>query len=142
MRLVGLMIVLLGLAGVAVMAFVAEQWMVGIAFLAAALAIVLPALVGDGFGTIADANLMIEFVRDPGGTVVDEITGRLEQEADQPKIARPATASETATPSFDADAALARYMAQRETGQIETRVAQGIAPLPAAPVRTFGRKQA
>jgi hypothetical protein len=83
---------------------------------------------GLAVGEAGDPTALVDFVSDPAGAIVDTATDRIGDwlKDDSSKAA-------TEQPEFDADAAIARYLAQRE-------------PQPAAasastsPARGFGRK--
>jgi len=85
-------------------------------------------------GEAGNPIALVDFVRDPAGAIVDTATDRLGDWFTDDKPA----AAEPEQPKFDADAAIARYLAQRP--------AEPAAVLPAssaigvAPVRSFGRK--
>jgi len=78
---------------------------------------------GLGAGAAGDPAALINFVRNPAGAIVDTATDQL---ADWFKK------DEKEEQGFDADAALARYLAQRGT--------EPAPPAHSAPSRVFGRK--
>lgn len=84
-------------------------------------------------GEAGNPIALVDFVRDPAGAIVDTATDRIGDwlSDDKPAAAQPEQ------PKFDADAAIARYLAQRP----EPSAAQAAAaPAASAPVRGFGRK--
>jgi hypothetical protein len=81
-------------------------------------------------GESGDPTALIEFVRDPAGAIVDTATDRL---GDWLSEAKPSAAAEPEQPKFDPDAAIARYLAQRDAGPAAPSAT------PASPVG-FGRK--
>lgn len=141
MRAVLMVLASVALAALAVIAFMRGEWLTGTAFLAGALAIVLPVFFGEGFGSLGDAELLFRFVRNPYDTIVDETVDRLTGQDDEPQPARPSYPTKPGEieypQSFDADAALQRYLASKAAGQVEVAAEQPAA----APIRTFGRKQ-
>ena len=88
---------------------------------------------GLSVGEAGDPSAVIDFVTDPADAIVDTATDRLSEWIDD----RPKAAAAADQPGFDADAALARYMAQRER---EPAAAPAVIPASAAPARSFGRK--
>lgn len=83
---------------------------------------------GQEAGESGDPSALIDFVRDPADAIVDTATDRLADwlTPDENKVA-------AEKQGFDADAAIARYMAQR--GPESPAVPAG-----PAPARGFGRK--
>ena len=119
-----------GVLGVyAFQAFTNAHWFAGACSLAGALAILLPAMLGRGFGQWSDAERLMGMIRNPTGTLLDVGLDRVGNLAD-----RKAATDQPVQPAFDPDAALARYMECRE-GPADPSP-------PAPPVSAFGRKQA
>ena len=85
-------------------------------------------LSADQAGDLGDATALFEFVSNPADAIVDTATDRLADWLnDQPKGAA------ADQPGFDPDAAVERYLAQRDTQP-------PAAPVNPAPYRSFGRK--
>ena len=137
MRAALTMLIAIGLVGLGMFLLFRGQYFSGGVFLLGSAAIILPALSGRGMGSVGDADQLMDFVRNPVGTLIesaiDQVGGGSDDE-DQPKRNR-FSADAVAAPAFDPDAALARYMERRDPN------AEPLAP-PTAPIRTFGRKQA
>ena len=134
----------------AAFAFYHGQMLGGLAFLAGSGVLFFRFATGDRDAGIADVESTMEFVRDPAGSIVDAVFDRLpggDQDGAKGKdeggpIDRltswlsddsPDAATDKA---FDADAALARYMANRP----EDSPAVDVPALQPAAPRGFGRK--
>ena len=117
-----------------------SPWLVGLAVVAAAY-LFYRALNDQTGAPVEDLELAVGFVRDPYGTVFEETVTRVAERVDQPRgeqepgplksfVDRLDTReSKRKEPGFDADAAIARYLANR--------------PAPEAPpLRGFGRTRA
>ena len=102
---IGAAILLLGLA-----AWFFSRSGVGMAVVllgAASLVMFFRGLQGQGFkGAAGDASGTVDFIRDPGGAIVDSAVDTLGQFLADSR-------QKPEQPAFDADAALARYMANR-----------------------------
>ena len=139
-------ILLFGVAGVGFKIGVGNEYLL----LAAGVGALLFARGVMGLVTGQTLNLgnAVEFVRDPAGTIVDGVFDRLADDGDQPQNARSETplgrlstlfgdgAEVSAGKPFDADAALARYMANRPAGSPAVDI-PGVQP---AAKPSFGRK--
>ncbi len=128
----------IALAAVAFFCFTRQAWVSGTAFLAGSLALVLPALAGRGLGSLGDAELLIDFVRNPFGTAVETAVDHLSQTFERPSEK---TATDQQANSFDADAAFARYMARRNVEGAAPESSSIGASDSVASARTFGRKR-
>ena len=80
---------------------------------------------GQEVDATGDPSALIDFVRDPADAIVDTATDRLTDWLKDDE--------KTEQPGFDADAAVARYLAQRATEPAAS-------PASSAPPRGFGRK--
>lgn len=127
----------IGLAALAFLSFARQEWVAGTAFLAGSLALVLPALAGQGLGSLGDAGLLIDFVRNPFGTAVETAVDHISQALDAPSDK---AATEQQAEGFDADAAFARYMARRNADGSTPDSSSVPAPDSISSARTFGRK--
>ena len=87
---------------------------------------------GVSVGDSGDPTALIEFVTNPADAIVDSATDRFTDWMQGDK-ATPQASTVAEQPGFDADAAIARYLAQRETEPAD-------APASPAPHRGFGRK--
>jgi hypothetical protein len=91
---------------------------------------------GAGAGDAGDPTALVDFVTDPAGAIVDTATDRL---GDWYNNGKSGLAGEVEQPKFDADAAIARYMARRGS---ESSAATAVPTASDAPARSFGRKRA
>jgi hypothetical protein len=86
---------------------------------------------GQGVGTVEDVTAPMDFISNPAGAIVDAATDKVGEMLMEAR--RPAEPKEP--PAFDADAALARYLANRPAPAPSSSAAD---PAPAR--RQFGRK--
>jgi len=117
------------------------HFLVGVALLAGGFAVLLPAFFGRGVGSVDDAMLLMQLVRNPADTVYDQIDAAFDRETARSARQKPTAAAPIDYPesdTFDPDAAFARYMEKsRAAGANATTVPNDGR---AGPVRTFGRK--
>ena len=141
MRMFVLGLVVAGLFVAAIVSFLKGAYVSGVAFLAGAATLGWRLFQGDRSASFNDADAVMDFVKNPAGAIAGEFWDRVTQFADernddgQRERARGTVdkAGEDES-SFDADAAIARYLANRP--------AQAELPDP-APLRSaggFGRK--
>jgi hypothetical protein len=86
-------------------------------------------LQGAGVTEAGDPTALGDFISNPAGSLIEAATGQAEE-----WLAERRKAPAEESPRFDADAALARYMANRPQSQ-------PAALQPSPPVRGFGRKR-
>ena len=122
-----------------------SPWLVGLCVVASAY-LFYRALHDQTGAPVEDLEFAVEFVRNPYDALVDQVVGQLGERNDEPQQAkRPGVIRSFAAelgrgrpqsepaPAFDADAAIARYLANRPAPPEP-------APL-ARPVQGFGRKR-
>lgn len=149
MRLIPTALVATALMMMAAGAFYYGQFVGGAAFLAGSAVLFFRFASGDREAGVADVQSTMDFIRDPAGSIVDAAFDRLPGSDRQPAVEQKRDSAigrvaswlsdDGSSPAeqkpFDADAALARYMASRPDGSpaLETSI-------PQASARGFGRK--